>query len=371
VRLKGSGQLLGWSLVLALPLRVLCRPTDLVPAYDAGLSRLYLVDSQPGGNGLAVWLYQNVEQVLPLAYDVALDNRNDALLEPVARADMDWLLGMLGGELNMPTTGQRQPALHPATPAPARTEPPRRESPRQEPLPAQRSEPSPAPEPARSEPAARQHKPVQRAEPPADTAERQAARTPARQSKPPESAEPSAEPPSSPPADKPKRQSARKSKAQSDPPADKPARSSARKSKAQNDPPADKPARSSARKSKAQSKPAQPAEPPPAEVEVTPPDPDAILQRLQSLRSRSEPAAPQPPAARRTASSTPVKPRFKAGDLVLCLPYGMGVVQNSQIEDEQEILHIDFEEHGPLAINTAMSMVRRLDQPRSDAEDEH
>ena len=35
MRVRSTGQLVGWSVVAALPLRVLCSFTDIVPAYDA------------------------------------------------------------------------------------------------------------------------------------------------------------------------------------------------------------------------------------------------------------------------------------------------------------------------------------------------
>ncbi len=94
-----SGQQIGWSLAAAVAVRTLLMLTDAVPAYDIEARRIYLVDAQPGGNGLAAWLYEHIEDLLPLAYDIALDCRSDPLLEPLAHADMDWLLGLLGGTI--------------------------------------------------------------------------------------------------------------------------------------------------------------------------------------------------------------------------------------------------------------------------------
>lgn len=96
VQLKATGQLVGWSVVWVLPVYVLCTSLDLVPAYDAQAGRLYFIDAQPGGNGISAWLYTALEDILPLAYDVALACRSDPLLEPMARNDMDWLLAFLG-----------------------------------------------------------------------------------------------------------------------------------------------------------------------------------------------------------------------------------------------------------------------------------
>lgn len=111
-----SGQQLGWSLVAALPLRAICALTDVVPAYDPDQRRLYLVDAQPGGNGLAAWIFEHLETLLPLAYDIALDCRNDNLMEPIAQADKDWLLALLGGTVTLPTT---QPTVRPVMPLPS------------------------------------------------------------------------------------------------------------------------------------------------------------------------------------------------------------------------------------------------------------
>lgn len=131
--LNAGGQTAGWCLVAALPLRTLCAMADLVPAYDAEARRIYFVDAQPGGNGLSAWLFTSLEELLPLAYDVALDCKGDPLLEPLARADSDWLLPMLAAERGSgrATHEEPLPAVRPEPPAPpapveprARPEPP-------------------------------------------------------------------------------------------------------------------------------------------------------------------------------------------------------------------------------------------------------
>ncbi|NJN18415.1 MAG: helicase, partial [Oscillochloris sp.] len=117
---KATGQLAGWSLAAALPLHSLATLADLVPAYDVEARRLFFVDAQPGGSGLAIWLFNHLHQLLPTAYDIALDARNDPLLEPAARADMDWLLPLL-------STRPAQPVV-----LPIRTPQPEAVSPRDE-----------------------------------------------------------------------------------------------------------------------------------------------------------------------------------------------------------------------------------------------
>ncbi|MGQ9828560.1 MAG: helicase [Roseiflexus sp.] len=96
VALQVQGQFIGWCLTAAVTLRALASFTDLVPLYDHERQRLFFIDAQPGGNGLAQWLYQHAEDVLPIAYDVALACRSDPLLEPLSRVEQDWLLALLG-----------------------------------------------------------------------------------------------------------------------------------------------------------------------------------------------------------------------------------------------------------------------------------
>jgi hypothetical protein len=101
-------------------------------------------------------------------------------------------------------------------------------------------------------------------------------------------------------------------------------------------------------------------------VEVTPPDPAAILARLQSLRAQRETSAPPGSAAAAAPAQrhAPARPRFRVGERVLCLPYGEGVVAASYLnEHQQEILSIEFAEHGRLDVNPSVSMVRRLEPP--------
>ena len=100
--LSVDGQMVGWSLTAALPLCALATTSALVPVYDAEARRIYFVDAQPGGSGLAVWLFTELESLLPLAYDVAVDGINDPLFEAVAYADLAWLGALLGSEHPQP-----------------------------------------------------------------------------------------------------------------------------------------------------------------------------------------------------------------------------------------------------------------------------
>ena len=157
IAIQVQGQFIGWCLTAAVTLRALASFTDLVPLYDHERRRLFFVDAQPGGNGLAQWLYQHAEEVLQVAYDVALACRADPLLEPLSRVEQDWLLALLGrAPVEPPRRGEpsvavpppaqqsdrRQPAGSPHTP----------QSPAMHPGQRQPLTPSESPQAVRAEP---------------------------------------------------------------------------------------------------------------------------------------------------------------------------------------------------------------------------
>lgn len=295
---KAEGPLVGWSLVIALPLLTLGAVSDLVPAYDAQAGRIYFVDAQPGGNGLAAWLFSSLEHLLPVAYDVALACRGDALLEPLAHADRDWLLALLGGA---PATTSERAAER------VEQEPPRREQPA--PLPRQEVPASlPAALPPHAEPPLR----AEREAPPAP-AHRQGAREPSRGRKPAQRAAP-----------------------------------------ARNEPPA-QPAPSAAQLPRSREVPSNPLEP---EQRA---DADAIVERLRRLRAQRQ-AAAQAAAPRQPPPDEPGEPRFAPGDLIVCVPYGPGEVLDSRIEDGRELLVVRFATHGELTLDAALSLARYADR---------
>lgn len=356
MRLKSSAQFIGWSLVAAVPLCVRGTASDLVPAYDGGLGRLYLVDAQPGGNGLARWLYDELEIVLPLAYDVALDSRNDALMEPTARLDMDWLLALLGGPLATTKTAPAQPpANHRPAPEPRPT---------REPVPTTHKPASDSQSSSQSRPA-----PTRTRSHPADdtsaTSEQRQQRNQSEQQR-----EPEAKPARTRQPKSTKRAAPPEPAAQSET-EPSPRKRSRRKSTASTD---EQPAAQSSAKT-TRSKTTKPAAPPPAPEPtptITPPDADAILARLQSLRAKNE--APTKPAAKpeRSTSTNPAvppTPRFQIGDHVICRPYGEGVVRATRFDKGQELVTITFPDHGDLEINPSINMVRHLDVPDAEADD--
>ncbi|HEU5100398.1 MAG TPA: hypothetical protein VFU22_15325, partial [Roseiflexaceae bacterium] len=345
-----SGQLIGWSLAAALPLRALCDFTDVVPCYDHEARRLYIVDAQPGGNGLAAWIYANAEQLLPLAYDVALACRNDPLLEPLCRVDMDWLLALLGRQAPEPIAIERPRVAGPgrrpeliegaptiaSPPGPAyssATIPARQES-------AAKSKPpdSVPVAPPRQE---RQPEPALTGTPQQETFEPRAR---ARDQQPPRAPE---QPAPATPSQPPKRPApARKN----EPPAPRPSNGTA----AHTQPPErastsapttrEQPARPPERPPRG---PASRPEPPrPISDDDGPPDANARIERLRRQRQQRE---AQQAASERVSRPAPrsegdpaVEQRFVAGEKVFCLPYGDGVVRESRIEDGQELLTVNF-----------------------------
>ena len=345
--LQVQGQFIGWSLAAALQMRALAELTDVVPCYDPATRRLYIIDAQPGGNGLSAWVFAHAEELLPLAYDVALACRTDPLLEPLSRADMDWLLLLLG----------RTPAAEPA-PAP----PPRRRA-EEPPRPPARVEFVPAPEPpAMPEPHAPEPiapEPPVLEQPPQITIPRRAPRAseappPSQPAPPPRSPAKQPEPPA------PRRQAPAAPRSvpmweDAEPAAPPPS-------------PASRPAPEPAPSPAAQ----RPAPQPEPEPEEAAPDAQALIARLRRQRQQREAqqAGPPRPAPRRQAPEAfTVAQRFAAGDRVFCLPYGDGEVLESRVEDGRELLNVAFPDLGELTIDPMINLVRKLDATIPDDDD--
>ncbi len=390
--IQSPGQLIGWSLASALQMRALADFTDVTPCYDASIRRLYLVDTQPGGNGLSAWVFANAEELLPLAYDVALACRNDPLLEPLSRVDMDWLLLLLGRAPAAPPEPPSRPAPRQVEYIEAPPEPRRRDrpaprdepppAPRDEPRilvpPAPRDEPPPAPRdeprilvpPAPREEPRRAERPAPRDEPPRDEPppERIASR-PTRVPEPPaprdephraERPAPRDEPPPAP------RDEPRASRAP-EPPKREPATPPTQRGLPIWEPPAEPqkpPAEPPARNGAGQR--GTPPEPP---ADEPAPDAQALIDRLRRQRQQREAqlGLAKPREAPPRMSREPAERRFSAGDRVFCLPYGDGEVRASRIEDGRELLQVAFPDLGELTIDPAVSLVRKLeDAPESD-----
>ncbi len=383
VALTIQGQLVGWSVAAALSMRANVAITDIISCYVPDKQRIVFADVQPGGSGLARWLYDHAEQILPLAYDIALACRADPLLEPLGRNDQDWLLFVLGssepalGNLVGRAADPRAPEIddqpsvlyippRAASPADPPRTPPRAAIPpaRSAEPPARPAEPPRVTPPAARAPETPSARPAEppRVEPPRmpprDNTGRQRSLFPESGARPaePKSAphEPSrpSEPPARPPEPPARYDSPRQpppapdratgSPARPEPPARQPEPPKRAPELPRYDPPRQPPAR--------QEPQAEPA-----------PDAAALLARLRRMRQQQEaqtpPARPTPPQRR---ADGPNEHRFAPGDRVFCLPYGDGAVEDAWFElDGRELLTVSFAQHGSLQIDPAVSLVRK------------
>lgn len=350
--LQVLGQLIGWSLAAVLPLRSLAAFTDITPCYDHEQRRLYMIDSHPGGSGAAIWLFANAEQLLPLAYDIAYACRNDALLEPLSRVDMDWLLALLGKTALEPN---RKPETSVANTVPARSTAPAPTVPTPPPAsPAQQPFIELPPRPGR--PAATQSPPPARSEPAEPS--RRAPALPPRPEPNNRPAEPAPEPPRRTSPAAPARPEPAVTPEPPTPPAERPAPT--RQERFSIEPPVDRQDRPR------RGPPAQPIE------EDGPPDPAALIARLKRQREQREASlsrsAPPTPAAPQPANR-PTTARFNAGDRIFCLPYGDGLVRASRIDNGRELLTVSFPEHGELEIDPAINLVRVIENDQTADDD--
>jgi DEAD/DEAH box helicase domain-containing protein len=298
--------------------------------------------------------------LLPLAYDIALDCRSDPLLEPSARADMDWLIVLLGGDGRPPKQSEllptpEQPTTQPepqpvAIKATELIQQPRTSAPTSAPQPPARQEPPP---PARHEPPA-----------PRPDRQRAQSNTPTKKGK----------------SRTPTTNASRKGRPSTPPRRDTAANNGAVPQATQPPiapPPDDDPLPPLPSKQQPLAIDDDPLPPLPPERPAPAPAPalvvpnaNAMIERMRLLRQQREkqephPATPQP--QQRTASSA--QTRFNVGNTVFCLPYGEGVVRESRIEDDSEILEVAFPEYGTLTIDPAVSLVRLVEGSQPDAED--
>lgn len=370
VDLQVSGQMIGWSLAAALPLRALAAFTDVVPCYDHEARRLYVIDAQPGGNGLSAWVYAHAEDLLPLAYDVALACRNDLLLEPLSRPDMDWLLALLGRRREESATRER-PRPAESGRAPVRVEAPIRPELVEGPPPATPrviltpAPPDiPAPRPRQEEPPAarpppaseeRRQEPPSRARPPLDE------QAPARGREQPRGA----------PGDR--RAPPRPVPPSAQPDLPNPERAAERRPA---EPPAAQPSRTQPPRRESLDSPGRAAPPNSgtSRDDDSPPDPAALIARLRRQREQRE--AQQGAQGRnrdrhrdREEEHPATESRFAAGERVFCLPYGDGIVRASRVEGGRELLTVAFPEHGELTIDPAVSLVRKIEDATPDEEE--
>jgi hypothetical protein len=374
------GQLIGWSLAAALPLRALCDFTDTVPFYDHEQRRLYLVDAQPGGNGLSQWVYAHAEDLLPLAYDIALACRNDPLLEPLSRVDMDWLLALLGRPPEAPVAIERARAPEPLRRTELIEGPPPAPTILSPASPINTSAPAPArhesrPTPAQPETASAPAIPPLRptpAEPQGGaTPRRERAPEPPRRDRQPDMFEPRERARDPQPPRAPERPAPATPPAAPKQPPKQP--DTARSNSAPTRPASSRTPTPPEHSSRSPNPPARPAPPPSAPIDDdVPADANALIERLRRQRHQREAAQSASERASRPqqhADDSAVEQRFATGDAIFCLPYGDGVVSASRIEDGQELLTVTFPAYGDLTIDPAKSLVRKLDNAVPEEDD--
>ncbi|NWG21087.1 MAG: helicase [Chloroflexi bacterium] len=302
--LQVLGQFVGWCLAAALPLRVLASFTDVAPFYDHERRRLFFVDAQPGGNGLARWIYQHAEELLPVAYDVALACRVDPLLEPLSRIDQDWLLALLGRTALESSQARDETLLQPSV--------------------RDRS-PEGAHAEQRGAPVAREERRAQRRE------ERRS-----------------------------RDQGSGTAPAATD---RSPAGQESLPFRDVQETPLSGAERQGAPPAYGGTTPAN-ASPPGSTDEDGMPDAAALIARLRRQRAQRDQQTRATPAA--PSGAPDVEPRFASGERIFCLPYGDGEIIASRIEGGREILTVRFPDHGDLTIDPAVSLVRKLDAPQAD-----
>ncbi|NOK63383.1 MAG: helicase [Chloroflexi bacterium AL-N10] len=321
-------QFVGWCLAAALPLYTLASFTDVVTCYDPETQRLYIVDAQPGSSGLATWLYEHAEALLPIAYDIALACRNDPLLEPLSRADMDWLLALLGKSVGDPLqkksgrakSKQRQ-SKPPSQPTVSLSEV--TSSTNSNEVYAQKKFVTAPPSvPTSGKPSDNRVAPLPSIPAPGNPSDKRAA-----------------PPPSETNADEQRTSSRRR----------------------QADPPPTSRANANRTRERERSQPPKQPEQDVVRDDETPPDPEALIARLRQRREAHEATQKPQSARRRTKETKAVEPRFAAGEHIFCLPYGNGKIEESRIEDGREVLSVVFPDHGELTIDPAVSLVRKLD----------
>lgn len=93
-----------------------------------------------------------------------------------------------------------------------------------------------------------------------------------------------------------------------------------------------------------------------------------MIARMRQLRQQRTQKPDAAPPAHTTRAPLDGEARFKAGDSVVCMPYGNGVVQASWIEDGQEMLEVAFPDYGELTIDPAVNVVRMVETPSEEEE---
>lgn len=334
---------IGWSIVLTLPVLSMLKTSAVVPCGDTTFRRLYIIDSQPGGNGAAEWMFAHLEEVLVTAVAIAQTLQSDPLLAESCQLDNEWLRRLIG------TRGVATPALSATLPAFAMPAP-RRDGPTVAPIaPVVRNDnqmhlviPSAPPE-TPSDITTPQKYPVVGANrnppvPPRRSWGMRAKRTPPVDTNPVTPARQPTTPPATPPVH--------------------PSDTSAPPSGVRPSTPAPSPVR-------------QPVSRPNTSTEATPaaPNVNRIMANIRKQIQQQRPTPHPAPAATAPAQSRfGDVPRFGAGQRIFCLPYGNGTVITSEFVDGHEFIRATFPTYGELRIDPSVSLVRIIAENDAQAE---
>ncbi len=111
---------LGWALQAALPFIILAQPCTLAVSYDATLQRLFVLEAESGGVGLADCVYDEFERLIDFAYVLTLACVDSPIFGQIAASERDWLAVLRGDKPTVraaPAARETQPQRLPAAEA--------------------------------------------------------------------------------------------------------------------------------------------------------------------------------------------------------------------------------------------------------------
>ncbi len=98
---------LGWSIGAVLPFVMLAPPAALIVSYDHERQRLYFVEAEPGGVGIADCVYDAFERLIELASHLTVACADSPLYRHVAALERGWFDALRGGGVSAPAVSTR------------------------------------------------------------------------------------------------------------------------------------------------------------------------------------------------------------------------------------------------------------------------
>ena len=396
----------GWSLAYAAPLLMLTTPGALTAAYDEERRTLYIVESEPGGTGVAAALYERFEQLVECAKSLISACSRRPAWERLAASEAE-MFAVLGGarDAGAPSPGRarvyspgRSEGIVTAggqTNAPAKTEPPHAGD-------AGQTQPRILRFPTRAQPEAqagdRAAAIAQSRRPAVYEAPRAVAELTGQLEGPPSRAGSAAgastlpEAPEAPAAPAQPAGEAEPTQGVFEEIADQPAEAAPNDQAAAAEPPAElardgapspqrprerQPVEAAAPAEGPTARPDRPEAKEPAAGEQLKPDVQALIERMRRLREEREAQQRDALALQAELGARllpPVEPddgepRFHIGQRVQCLPYGTGIVRSSRRSDERELVLIDFPDYGEIEVDSAVSLLRPVEDEAPPADE--